>query len=115
MTKSFICIVCPRGCRVSVDDDMNITGNQCKRGITYVQTELTAPKRIITTTARTTFEELPRVSVKTDVPIPKELIYKIMDVINEVTVDKPMKIGEVLIKNVLDTGANIILTKSCPK
>ncbi|MCK5732531.1 MAG: DUF1667 domain-containing protein [Tenericutes bacterium] len=115
MTKSFICIVCPRGCRVSIDENMNITGNQCKRGESYVMTELTAPKRVITTTARTIFRELPRVSVKTDKPIPKELIYNIMDIINEAVVDSPMAIGEVLIANVLDTGANIILTKSCPK
>jgi len=113
MNKSFICIVCPRGCRVNVDDNMNITGNQCKRGETYVLTELTAPKRIITTTAKTIFKELPRVSVKTDNPIPKELIYDIMDIINDVVIDKPMAIGEILIANVLDTGVNIILTKSC--
>ena len=115
MTKSFICIVCPRGCRVNVDDNMNITGNQCKRGESYVLTELTAPKRIITTTARTVFKQLPRVSVKTDVPIPKELIYDIINIINGVVVDKPMAIGEVLISNILDTGSNVILTKSCLK
>ena len=113
MTKSFICIVCPVGCHIDVDDNGNITGNRCKRGLEYVKTELTAPKRIITTTAKTIFKDIPRVSVKTDVAVPKQLIYKIMDEINAVVIDKPMKIGDILIENILDTGANVILTKSC--
>ncbi len=115
MTKEFICIVCPRGCHVSVDEQMNITGNQCKRGETYVLTELKDPKRILTTTVRTIFPETPRVSVKTSEPIPKGLIYEIMDLINDQIIEEPMSIGDVLIKNVLDTGADIVLTKSCMK
>lgn len=113
MNKSFICIVCPVGCHIEVDESGNITGNKCKRGLDYVKTELTAPKRIITTTARTTFKDMPRVSVKTDKPAPKELIYDIMNEINSVVIDKPMKIGDVLIENILNTGVNIVLTKPC--
>lgn len=113
--KHFTCIVCPRGCRITVGDDMNITGNFCKRGIEYVKTELTAPKRIVTSTVKTTFPELPRVSVKTDKPIPKESIYEIMNIINAFVLDKPAAIGDVLIKNIMGTDANLILTKPCLK
>jgi CxxC motif-containing protein len=115
MEKNFICILCPRGCRIKVDDEGNITGNFCKRGIGYVQTEMTAPTRVVTTTVRTIFPELPRISVKTDNPIPKGLIYKVMEKINETVIDKPMSIGDILIENILDTGSNIVLTKSCLK
>lgn len=115
MTKEFICIVCPRGCHVTVDEHMNISGNQCKRGETYVLTELKDPKRILTTTVRTIFPDMPRVSVKTSEPIPKGLIYDVMNLINETTIIKPMNIGDVLIANVLNTGADIVLTKSCKK
>jgi CxxC motif-containing protein len=113
MEKIFTCIVCPRGCRITVDEDMNIAGNLCKRGIDYVKTELTDPKRIVTTTVRTIYTDIPRISVKTDNPIPKAMIYEIMAVINKTVIDKPMKIGEVLIENILDTNVNIVLTKSC--
>ncbi len=115
MKKEFICIVCPRGCHVTVDEQGVITGNQCKRGITYVETEMNAPKRVLTTTVRTIFPEMPRVSVKTDQPIPKEKIYEAMDVLNAVVIDKPMEIGEILIEHILGTDSNIILTKSCLK
>lgn len=113
MNKEFICIVCPRGCHITVDDQMNITGNKCPRGKTYVETELKDPKRILTTTIRTTFKERPRVSCKTDKPIPKKLIFDAMRVINEVVIDKPLKIGDIVIRDILHTGSNIVLTKSC--
>ena len=115
MIKEFICIVCPRGCHVHVDEQMNITGNKCKRGIDYVMSELNEPKRILTTTVRTIFSDQPRISVKTDQPIPKDKLYDVMNILAEVTIDQPMNIGEILIENVLETGSNIILTKSCKK
>lgn len=115
MKKEYICIVCPRGCHITVDENGNITGNQCKRGIAYVETEMTAPKRTLTSTVRTVFPEMPRVSVKTDNPIPKESIDDAMDLLADVLIDKPMSIGDVVIENILGTGSNIVLTKSCMK
>jgi CxxC motif-containing protein len=112
MNKEFICIVCPRGCHISVDDNNIITGNQCKRGETYVINEMTNPKRVLTTTVKTLFPEHPRVSVKTSEAIPKGLLYQAMEEINKIVIDKEMKIGEVVIKNILDTGVDVILTKS---
>lgn len=111
--KEFICIVCPRGCHVTVDDDMNVSGNKCPRGKTYVETELKNPTRILTTTVRTTFNKQPRVSCKTDKPIPKKLIFEAMNIINKIVIDKPLKIGDVIVENILGTESNIVLTKSC--
>ncbi len=115
MERNFVCILCPRGCRIKVDNDGNITGNHCKRGLGYVQTEMTTPTRVVTSTVRTAFKDVPRVSVKTDNPVPKGMIMDVMAEINKVVVEKPMAIGEVVIENVLDTGSNIILTKPCLK
>ncbi len=115
MSKEFICIICPRGCHVLVDEQGNISGNECIRGEKYVKTEMTNPTRILTSTVKTVFSDIPRVSVKTDQPIPKGLIFKAMKEINQVVIDKEMAIGEVLIENILDTGANIVLTKPCKK
>jgi len=109
--KEFICIVCPRGCRVVVDDNMNISGNQCKRGEIYVRNELSNPTRILTTTVKTIYPEIPRASVKTSEPIPKGLLMEAMKEINKVTIEKEMKIGDVVIENILNTNVNIVLTK----
>ncbi|MFA7075569.1 MAG: DUF1667 domain-containing protein [Candidatus Izemoplasmatales bacterium] len=111
MSKEFICIVCPRGCHIKVDEINNISGNQCKRGEAYVKNEMQNPKRVLTTTVRTTFLNNPRVSVKTDDSIPKDLIFPAMELINKVIITKKMEIGEVVISNILNTGVNIVLTK----
>lgn len=111
MGKEFICIVCPRGCHVSIDDLGKITGNQCKRGEIYVINEMTNPKRVLTTTVKTIFPDIPRISVKTKEAIPKGLIYQAMELINQVVIDKEMNIGEVVIANILDTGVDVVLTK----
>jgi CxxC motif-containing protein len=115
MEKDFVCILCPRGCRIKVDDEGTITGNFCKRGIGYVKTEMTAPTRVVTSTVRTVYKDIPRISVKTDTPIPKGLIMDVMQEINKAVIEKPMAIGEIIIENILDTGSNIVLTKPCLK
>ena len=94
-----------------VDEQNSITGNMCKRGETYVINEITNPKRVLTTTVKTVFKDIPRASVKTIDAIPKELIYQAMEVINKVVIDKEMHIGEVVIENILDTGIDVVLTK----
>jgi CxxC motif-containing protein len=73
---------------------------------------MTNPKRVLTTTVKTLFPEHPRVSVKTSEAIPKGLLYKAMEEINKIVIDKEMKIGEIVIKNILDTGVDVILTKA---
>jgi len=113
MRKEYICIVCPRGCHIRLDDDMTIHGNKCPRGKDYVETEIKAPKRILTTTVRTIYQTIPRVSCKTDKAIPKEKIFDAMEIINEYLVQKPLNIGDVIIKNIVNSGANVVLTKSC--
>ncbi|QLY40858.1 DUF1667 domain-containing protein [Hujiaoplasma nucleasis] len=112
MIKEYICIVCPRGCRVNVDENLNVSGNQCQRGKTYALNEMKSPTRILTTTIKTTFQDMPRVSCKTDKAIPKSLLFAAMKIINQMTIDKSMYIGDIVIENILDTGANVVLTKS---
>ena len=50
--KELICIMCPKGCRLNVDDDLNLTGNGCIRGITYGKQEITDPRRYLTSTVK---------------------------------------------------------------
>ena len=35
--KDMVCIVCPVGCRISVDEDSDyeVTGNKCPKGASY--------------------------------------------------------------------------------
>ena len=110
--KEFTCIICPRGCRLKFDDDMNVTGNTCPRGKEYAISELTNPVRSITSSVRVRNRDDLLVSVKTSGQIPKGKIFEVMDEINKIAVDAPTRIGDVAKKNILGLGVDILITKN---
>lgn len=112
MERKLTCIVCPLGCELIVKIEGNnvleVCGNTCQRGKTYAQDECTNPKRTVTSTVMC--EDGSLVSVKTDMPIPKEKMYKCMQIINATTVRLPIAVGDIIIKDVF--GSNIIATQN---
>lgn len=113
MEVELTCICCPNGCRLKVDKEKKkVSGNKCPRGEEYGINEVTHPMRIITSTIRVENGQYPVVPVKTNIPIPKELTFRCMDVINTIKVSAPVTIGEVLIENILGSGADIIACRS---
>lgn len=113
MEKELICICCPKGCHLKVDAEAKkVSGNGCIRGIEYGINEVTNPVRVITSTVKVENGELPVVPVKTNNPIPKNLNFKCMEEINKVTLSAPVKIGDVVIKNVLGIGVDIVTTRN---
>ena len=52
--KELTCIVCPRGCRLRIDEtrDFLVMGNSCERGIDYAKAEITSPVRTLTSTVK---------------------------------------------------------------
>lgn len=110
--KELICIVCPKGCRLKVDDNLNVTGNGCNRGITYAKDELTNPTRMVTSTVKVIGGKLSRVPVVTSKPVPKNKIMDVMEEINKVQVNAPIYIKDIIISNVLGLGVDIVATRS---
>ena len=100
------------GCHLKVDvDNKTVTGNTCKRGEIYGLNEVTNPVRVVTSTVKVNGGELPVVPVKTAGAIPKKLNFECMKVINETTVNAPVKMGDVLIKDVLGTGIDVVASR----
>ena len=110
--REIVCIVCPNGCRLTVDDEGKITGNLCPRGPQYAISEMTNPTRVVTSTVRIENTYARRCPVKTSVAIPKEKIFEAVKLLEGVKLTAPVKIGDVIIENVLDTGADFIVTKN---
>ena len=113
MTRNLTCIVCPRGCQLVAELDeagavLSVTGNTCPRGKQYAIDECTHPMRTVTSTARTSDGGV--VPVKTDRTIPKELMFDCMKQINQAVVSLPARIGDVVIENLLGTGAKVVVT-----
>ena len=104
--QKLICIICPRGCLLTAktgqDGNLEISGNSCPRGIEYARQELTAPMRVLTALIRLQNMEKP-VSVKTDRPVPKALLF---DCAAEI-----YRRGDILIRDLCGTGCNVIATR----
>jgi CxxC motif-containing protein len=112
-----ICIGCPLGCRLTVTekDGWRVEGNTCKRGAVYAVKELTNPTRVLPTTVKIKDGFLKRLPVRTAAPLPKNKIFEAMQVINRVEVEAPVKMGDVIIENILGTGVNVIASRSMTK
>ena len=114
--KEFVCICCPMGCHLVVDDsDKNniiVTGNTCPRGKNYGINEVTAPKRMVTSSIKVNNGKDDVVSVKTKDAIPKELIFDVLNELKGLEVNAPVNIGDVIIKNVLNTGVDIVASRN---
>lgn len=113
---AIICTVCPVGCRVTVSTDktfkdgFRVEGNTCERGRRYAIKEFTAPERTLTTIARA--ENGIMVPVKTSCPVPKEKLFQCMEEINKKTLMLPIKLGDIIIKGVGGTEADLVCTRS---
>lgn len=117
--RTMTCIVCPVGCSLKVklvDGRVEeVTGNTCEKGFDYAVTECTNPVRTLTSTVRVKGGELPVVPVKSDKPIPKGLMLPCMKVLNKVSLSAPVKIGDTVVRDILGTGADIVVTRDLNK
>lgn len=113
-SRELICIGCPVGCLITVekkeDGSLNITGNTCQKGEAYARNEFTAPVRTVTSMIRVEGGRGKVVPVKTASEIPKGKIGECMDEIRRAKALTPVRVGDVLIKNVAGTGVSVIAT-----
>ena len=105
-----ICTVCPMGCRVTVDADGMTHGNSCKRGEAYARQEVTEPKRTLTSTMAAADGRL--VPVRTDRAIPQRLVRDCVKEINNHSLFLPIHRGEIIIKGIGGTEANLVATRT---
>ena len=115
MKTNMICICCPLGCNMNIvksDLEYLVSNNKCPRGKKYAIEEVTTPKRVITSTIKIINGIYTVIPVKTDQPAPKEKVFTIMKILASVTVEAPIKIGDVIVENVAGTEVNIIATKT---
>jgi len=114
----YVCTICPLSCEVQLDIEpeskeiRKISHNRCPKGKDYAIKEFTSPERTLTTTVAIEGGIHPLIPVRTDRPIPKPLMHDIMKVSARVRVKSPIKMGDIVVENVLDTGANIIASRN---
>ena len=116
MEQTITCINCPVGCRMTVSlsdtgEFVSVTGNTCPRGAKYAQQECTRPERMITAVIPVQGSPVP-LSVKTSKPVPKSMISAVMHELCGLQISLPVSAGQSVLSNVLNTGSDIIATRS---
>lgn len=119
MKKNLTCIECPKGCLLSVDIEnckvVKVAGLECAKGKKYAVSEIENPVRIVTSTVLTEGLELKMIPVRTDKPISKKSIANVMKEIKAARIKTPIKTGGTVIKNILNSGADLVATRSCKR
>ena len=116
--KDIRCIICPTGCLVHVENvngELIIEGHSCKRGEEYGREEFISPKRILTTTMRVENGFLPLIPVRSENPIPKDKLEETLKEIAKTITQAPIKMGDILIENILESESNIIASRDLAK
>ena len=114
--KEMVCICCPLGCILNVtiesEENINVTGNSCPKGKFYAISEITDPRRIVTSTVRVRGCNTPLVSVKTKTGIPKHKVMQCIEELASIELQAPVKTGDVVKTDIAGTGIDVIATKN---
>jgi CxxC motif-containing protein len=114
--KEFVCIICPKSCEltvVSTANSLQVTGNNCARGITFAQQEITDPQRVLTTTVKLSTGEL--LPVRSCGYVKKSEMLEIIKQLKNVVIVPPIIIGETIAHSVNGNMANIIASSVNPQ
>ncbi len=118
MTKEITCILCPLSCTMKVKEENNkiiISENACKMGELYAIQEIKNPIRILTTTVFVDDGEQILLPVRSEKGIHKGLILNCIKKLSKIRVKAPIKQKDIIYKNILETGVNIIASRDINK
>lgn len=117
-TLQFNCTTCPSECLLTVEVERDadgavvevrsVTGNSCPRGNTFAHQELTCPMRVLTTTVAVSGGDEALLPVRTAEAIPLALHTQAMNLIRGLVVDAPIRMGDVVLEDLLKTGIDLI-------
>lgn len=117
-TLQFNCTTCPSECLLTVEDERSadgsvvevrsVTGNSCPRGDTFAHQELTCPMRVLTSTVAVSGGDEALLPVRTAEAIPLELHAQAMDLIRGLVIEAPIRMGDTVLKDLLNTGIDLI-------
>ena len=117
--KKMICIECPKGCDLTIDIEgcrvIKVTGNQCPKGEKYAISEIENPVRVLTSTVLADGLSLKMIPVRTNKPIHKSKMAEAMSEIKKIKIDKPVKAGDIVLRDLLGLGIELVSTRDAGK
>lgn len=115
--KKILCITCPKGCTLEVSHEGKTVIEVkpgCKRGHQYAERELVDPRRMVATSVRVRQGIHPLLPVYTSAPFPKGRIQELREALRLVEVQAPVKMGAVVVSDLLGTGVDVIASRDMP-
>jgi CxxC motif-containing protein len=112
------CIICPEGCKMEVlvkGRGVDVSGHKCKKGPLFAADEVLNPQRILTTTMEIESEDVHRIAVRSSAGVPKDKLVEMIGLLRKTRLCAPVKMGDVIIADILGSGANIIASSSVDK
>lgn len=113
--KNYICIICPKSCHLKVkptNQGIEVSGYGCKRGLAHGEKEYLNPSRMLTTTVVVNHPSIKRLPVVSSDEIPKNKMEACLRILYEQKVSIPVKCGDVIVKNICDTGVDILASRT---
>lgn len=114
--RKVTCILCPLGCGATVTIKsgriIKIENLECPRGEDYVLKEIETPTRDFFTTVRVRGAKVPVCPVRSTQPVPREKLLDCSKELAKIIVDAPIKIGDLIVENLLGLGIDIIATRN---
>lgn len=112
---NYVCINCPLSCSLELVEEegkiLEIAGNECEVGKRYAEEEFRDPRRTVTTTVRVRNGVLPLLPVVSSRPVPKAMVKEVVRALAGVEVEAPVADGQIIVRNILETGADIIASR----
>lgn len=115
------CKVCPVGCNLIIKEDKSspsnyiVEGNRCNRGKEFGIKEVKEPSRVLTSRVLLENGPMNRLPVKTTDIIPEDLVDECMEIIKETKISAPVKKGQIIIKDILGTGVDVVAARKVNK
>ncbi|HUX36876.1 MAG TPA: DUF1667 domain-containing protein [Rectinemataceae bacterium] len=116
MTRTMTCIVCPKGCALLIGDaeapregsEIPVEGAGCKRGLEYARRELIDPRRVLTSTVRTSSPSRRRLPVRSAAPIPLPRLLEAAKALDGILLSPPITCGRVIATDWLGLGVDLL-------
>lgn len=110
--KRMTCTVCPVGCELTafLEDGrvVSVEGNSCKRGVGYAESEITDPRRTLTSVIPLDGAQTEMLPVKSSAPIPKARLFEAMELIKGLRASAPVAMGQVIAEDFILPGVKLV-------
>jgi CxxC motif-containing protein len=118
-TTHYLCIGCPLGCRLEVDEDsvgdiVEIRGFSCRKGKTFAEREHTDPRRMVTTTVGVEGGLWARLPVHATDELPKDQMWDVIDILRSVSVAAPVAMGDIIVPSILGSEIDVVASRDMP-